>query len=434
MLYKNLKEADYELYRIIKLEEKQQNETLEFMETNNYCSTSTLEVNGSVLTNKYSSGGNLGNKHYGGTEYVDNIEKICKERALKLFKLDYNIWNVNVQSLTGYIANIAVYIGLAGKDGKIMKCKFIDNEYLFENEKETVENLLFKFITYKCNINEMINYHKFYEVIENFDPKIIVIEGNCNMNKLDYKVLRKISGSRYLMMNMSNISGIIAAELINSPFEYCDIVTSSTYNILRAPQCGMIFYKRNINGINIENLIESSVYPGLLGGPNNNLIGALAVALKQADTNEYHEYVSQILKNKNVLEFNLKQLGYKIINNDLDFYLVRICVEGLFSREFVCICQAVNISINEECIINNNLSNSFFLNFNTIAITTRGFKEPEMVITAKLINDVILYAKKIFEIGRHDFFELIKSNADFINLKNDVIKLTSTFKIPLFEL
>lgn len=449
VLHKNLKECDPEIYQLIKLEENRQKESIDLIASENYAPVSVLQANASVLTNKYSEG-RVGCRYYGGTENIDSIEKLCKERALKLFKLDPNVWGVNVQVLSGSIANFAVYTALAGKDGKIMGLDLpsgghLTHGYQTPKRKVSATSLFFNSKQYKCESNGLINYDKLRKDVEEFDPKILIIGGTAYVREFDYKLLRDIAGERYLMMDMAHISGFIASGLMEDPFKYCDVVTTTTHKILRGPRSGMIFYKRkSINGVNIEALIEAAVFPGLLGGPHNQKIGALAIAIKQADSYEYREYAAQTLKNAQVLANELKKLGYKILTDGTDCHIVMICLEDdVRASEVERLCELVNISVNKNCIVGDTSPlNPTGIRLGTPAVTSRGFKENDIITTVNFLHNAISLTKKFSKLSKNSngiinidlFNKLINENEEVIALRKNVINFASKFKIPHFEL
>lgn len=446
MLNKSLEQYDPEINSIILDEQKRQKESIELIASENFASVSVLQVNGSILTNKYSEG-KIGCRYYGGNENIDKLEKLCIERALKLFRLDPEIWGVNVQTLSGSAANMAVYIGVVGKDQKIMGLDLssgghLSHGYQTPTRKISASSLFFESHSYKCNDEGLIDYDQLEKEVEKVNPKLLIIGGSAYPREFNYKRLREIAGSRLLMMDMAHISGFIATQVMDNPFEYCDIVTTTTHKILRGPRSGMIFYKHKHQGVEIGKLIESAVFPGLQGGPHNQKIGALAVALKQAGEEEYCEYTKQVIKNAKILAEELKKYGFKILTDGTDCHIVMICLKGDCGNEVQRICELANISVNKNCIVGDKSPlRPSGLRLGTPAMTTRGLKEMDFVEVAKFIKEAIeittrLSNQCILENGKIDkqmFEKLANESEIIIDLKNRVIKFALQFDLPYFN-
>ncbi|KAM0681416.1 hypothetical protein GINT2_000618 [Glugoides intestinalis] len=451
LIYERLENYDPEIDNLIKAEEKRQRCSLNLIASENFTSVSVLQASGSILTNKYSEG-QIGNRYYGGNEFIDSIETVCKKRALELFNLDENIWDVNVQPLSGTGANFAVYTGLLGKDGKLMGLDLpsgghLSHGYQTQKKKISATSIFFTSKAYKNGSNGEIDYYLLEKEAAEFKPDLIVCGGSAYPHDFDYKKFREIAGEAYLMMDMAHISGFIASGRMNNPFEYCDVVTTTTHKLLRGPRSAMIFYKkilrRNGNEVNLKSLIDFAVFPGLHGGPHNQKIAALAVALKQAKSTEYIEYIEQVYQNAQLMASEFKKHGYKLYADGTKCHLILVCLEDIGGSFVEKLCELVNISINKNCIATDKKAlNPSAIRLGTPALTTRGFLENDFVQVCQFVHESILIAKDIFNSSEKNekgtvsmkiFLELAKTDLRVIELRGKVSSLASLFPIPRFN-
>lgn len=310
LLQQNLWDSDPELFELIKKEKHRQLSGLEMIASENFTSLPVLQCLSSCLHNKYSEG-LPGQRYYGGNIFIDQIEVLCQKRALEAYGLDPNEWGVNVQPYSGSPANFAVYTGVVEPNGRIMGLDLPDGGHLTHGfmtatKKISATSIFFTSMPYKVNPESgLIDYDKLADSARLFKPRLIVAGISCYSRCLDYKRFREIcdENDAYLFSDMAHVSGLVAAKLIPSPFEYSDIVSTTTHKTLRGPRAGIIFFRKGVRSVkkngekvyyDLESKINQAVFPGLQGGPHNNAIAAIATALKQATTPEFIKYQQQV--------------------------------------------------------------------------------------------------------------------------------------------
>ena len=417
LLKQTLKESDPELYHLIKNEKERQTCGLEMIASENFTSQAVLEVLGSCLTNKYSEG-YPNQRYYGGNVFIDKIELMCQSRALEVYGCDPDKWGVNVQPLSGSPANFAVFTGVVGPHGRIMGLDLPDGGHLTHGfytsaKKVSATSMFFESMPYKSDPETgLIDYDQLERTAKLFKPKLIIAGISCYPRFLDYKRFREICDSvgAYLMADMAHISGLVAGRVCPSPFEYADIVTSTTHKSLRGPRSGLIFYRKGVRSTNaktgaqtmydLENAINSAIFPGLQGGPHNSAIAGVATAMKQALTPEFRDYQQQIVSNAKRLADSLANRGYTIVTGGTDVHIVWVDlrnknVSGSIAARLL---EEVSIACNKNTVPGDlSALNPSGIRLGTPALTTRGMVEEHMDQVAAFIDEGVRLAVKLGE-------------------------------------
>lgn len=288
VLNQNLADSDAELYELIVKEKKRQLRGLEMIASENFTSVAVLHSLSTCLHNKYSEG-YPNARYYGGNEFIDQIELLAQRRALETYGLNSSNWGINVQPYSGSPANFEVYTALVGPHNRIMGLDLPDgghltHGYYTEKKKVSATSIFFESMPYKVDQETgLIDYDALAANVKLFKPKLIIAGISCYPRNLDYKRFRTIADSvnAILMGDMAHVSGLVAARVAPNPFEYCDVVTSTTHKTLRGPRAGVIFYRKGVKSVDAngkeilydyEEKINQAVFPGLQGGPHNNTI------------------------------------------------------------------------------------------------------------------------------------------------------------------
>ncbi|HBM46059.1 MAG: Serine hydroxymethyltransferase [Parcubacteria group bacterium GW2011_GWF2_38_76] len=386
---------DKEIQKLIKGEEVRQKKTMTLIASENFVSKDVLTALGSVLTNKYSEG-YPGKRYYGGQTYTDKIEILCQKRALKAFKLKEGEWAVNVQPLSGSPANLAVYLALVPQGEKIMGMSLDHGGHLTHGHKVSATGKIWKQVPYGVNKDsEVIDYEEIKNIAINEKPKIIVAGYTAYPRAVDFKKFREIADAcgAILMVDMSHFAGLVAGGAYQSPFQYADIVTTTTHKTLRGPRGAMIFSK--IDTREFPKLIDKAVFPGLQGGPHMNQVAATAVALKEAAAPEFKKYAKQVVANAKVLAEELSKRGWRIVSGGTDSHLILVDTwmggKGISGAEASAKLEKKGIIVNKNTIPGETRSpfDPSGIRLGTAAVTTRGAKEKNMVKIAQDIDNIL---------------------------------------------
>lgn len=386
---------DKEIEKLIKREKERQASVVNLIASENFVSDDVLEALGSELTNKYAEG-YPGKRYYGGNEIIDEVEILCQNRALKLFKLNAKNWAVNVQALSGSPANLAVYSALVPLGKKIMGMSLAHGGHLTHGQKVSFTGNAWKGLSFGLDKKtERINYEELLTAAMIDKPDIIVAGFTAYPRKIDFKKFREIAdlSGAILMVDMSHFAGLVAGGAYPSPFKYADVVTTTTHKTLRGPRAALIFSKRDER--NFPEKIDKAVFPGLQGGPHMNAIVAVAVALGEAETPVFKEHAKQVIKNAQTLAVELKKRGWRIISGGTDSHLVLVDVwkngAGISGKEASERLEKEGIIVNKNAIPFDTRSpfDPSGIRLGTAAETTRGMKEKDMVKLAERIDKIL---------------------------------------------
>lgn len=398
---------DKEIKNLIVKEYERQNTHIELIASENFVSQEVLDAQGSILTNKYAEG-YPHKRYYGGCEVVDEIEALAIARCTKLFNCKY----ANVQPHSGSSANMASYRALLKPRDRILGMSLSSGGHLTHGMNLNFSGMDYECLNYGVNPETgLIDYDEVLKLTLEFKPKLIVAGASAYSRFIDFRKFREICDrvGALLMVDMAHIAGLVAVKLHPSPFPYADIVTSTTHKTLRGPRGGIIL----TNNEEIAKKVDKIIFPGIQGGPLMHVIAAKAICFYEALQPEFKVYPEQVLKNAKVLATNLELLGYKIISGGTDNHLLLVDIKSscnLTGKEAESILDSVNITCNKNTIPNDQ-EKPFVtsgLRLGTAAMTTRGFKEKEMIKVAILIDAALKY--------RYDLNKLAEIKQEVINL------------------
>ena len=359
---------------------------IELIASENIVSPAVMTAMGTCLTNKYAEG-YPGKRYYGGCYAVDVVEEIARKRACELFGCNY----ANVQPHSGANANLAAFFALVKPGDTVLGMNLAHGGHLSHGSPVNISGKYFNIVSYGLDDEtETINYDKLMETAKACQPKLIVAGASAYPRDIDFAKFREVADAvgAYLMVDMAHIAGLVAAGVHPSPVPYADVVTTTTHKTLRGPRGGMILCREEL-----AKAIDKAVFPGTQGGPLMHIIAAKAVALGEALTEEYAAYQQQIVKNAAALCEGLLARGIKIVSGGTDNHLMLLDLTdtGLTGKELEHYLDEVHITANKNTIPNDPQSPfvTSGLRIGTPAVTTRGFKEPEMALIAGWIADII---------------------------------------------
>lgn len=403
--------TDKKIFDLINLEDKRQKSVINLIASENYVSSEVLSALGSVLTNKYSEG-YPGKRYYGGNSIIDEIDQLCQKRALDLFKLNSNEWAVNVQAMSGSPANFAVFYALlpifnpeknVTRRGKIMGMSLDQGGHLTHGQKVSATGTIWDSVLYGVDKKtETLDYEAIKKQAISEKPDIIVSGYTAYPRMINWKKMREIADEcgAFLMVDMSHISGLVAGEVYESPFLYADVVTTTTHKTLRGPRSALIFSK--VDNRDLTTKINKAIFPGLQGGPHNNQIAAVAVALKEASSASFKKYAKSIIDNAKTLSDELSKLGWRIVSGGTDTHLILIDVwnegkksskgvGGISGKQAEKILEKNGIIVNKNTIPYDTRSpfDPSGIRIGTAAETTRGKKSSNFKDIARKIDSIL---------------------------------------------
>nr|DAD40867.1 TPA_asm: hypothetical protein HUJ06_015190 [Nelumbo nucifera] len=403
-----LEEVDPDIANIIELEKARQWKGLELIPSENFTSVSVMQAVGSIMTNKYSEG-YPGARYYGGNEYIDMAESLCQKRALEAFGLDPAKWGVNVQSLSGSPANFQVYTALLKPHERIMALDLphgghLSHGYQTDTKKISAVSIFFETMPYRLNESTgYIDYDQLEKSATLFRPKLIVAGASAYARLYDYARIRKVCDKQkaILLADMAHISGLVAASVIPSPFEYADIVTTTTHKSLRGPRGAMIFFRKGVKEVNKQG--------------------------QEAMTPEYKAYQEQVLSNCSKFAQSLVEKGYELVSGGTENHLVLVNLKnkGIDGSRVEKVLELVHIAANKNTVPGDvSAMVPGGIRMGTPALTSRGFVEEDFVKVADFFDTAVKLAVKIKAETKgtklKDFLATIQTSA---NVQSEISKL-----------
>lgn len=427
-MYELIKNSDKELYDALIGETQRQTEKIELIASENFASPEVMEAQGSVLTNKYAEG-YPGKRYYGGCEWVDVAEDLARDRLKELFGAEY----VNVQPHSGASANIAVYFSFINYGDKVMGLSLDHGGHLTHGSMVNFSGKFFNFTPYYLNKEtERIDYNEVEDLAKKNKPKLITVGASAYSREIDYSAFRQIADKvgAFLFADIAHPAGLIAKGHLQSPIPYCDVVASTTHKTMRGPRGGMILLGKDFEnpfGIvapksgrvkNMGEIIDSWVMPGMQGGPLMHVIAAKAVSFKEALSEEFGLYTTQVIKNAKTMAAELVAKDYKVISGGTDNHsmLVDLRNKDITGKDAEIALDKAGITCNKNAVPYDTQPPlvTSGIRLGTPAMTTRGMKEDDMKTIVEFIDKVI---------ANHKNEDMLKS------IKNEVKNFCSPFPL-----
>lgn len=384
---------DSKVFDIIEKEKHRQDTTVELIASENFVSENVLKAVGSCLTNKYSEGypanhksGSKG-RYYGGCEYIDELEEYCCDMWRKVFNTDYH---VNVQPHSGSSANLAAYMSVLKPGDTILAMSLNNGGHLTHGSSVNFSGKLFNMKFYDVDAEGFIDFNDVKSKAEEFRPKLILAGASAYSRIIDFEKFAEIAKSvgAYFMVDMAHIAGLIAAGDHPSPFGLADIITTTTHKTLRGPRGGLIFCKPEL-----AKKVDSTIFPGTQGGPLEHVIAGKAVAAEEACTEEFKNYIHDVVGNCKAMCDEFISMGYKIVTGGTDnhLFLVDLTATGLTGKEVQDELDKHHITLNKNCVPTETRSpqQASGVRIGTAAMTTKGYKKNDFIKVAHDIDKVI---------------------------------------------
>lgn len=406
---------DPELWEAVQQEVRRQEDHIELIASENYTSPRVMEMQGSVLTNKYAEG-YPGKRYYGGCEYVDIAEELARKRAKQLFQADY----VNVQPHSGSQANASAYMAMMQPGDTLLAMDLSNGGHLTHGAKVNFSGKLYQAVHYGlCPDTEEIDYNQAADLAKQYRPKVVVAGFSAYSRIVDWQKFREIADQvgAYFFVDMAHVAGLIAVGLYPSPVNIADVTTTTTHKTLRGPRGGIILAKGNEN---LEKKLNASNFPGLQGGPLMHVIAAKAIAFKEALNPNFKVYQQQVLDNARAMAAVIMERGYKVVSGGTDnhMFLINLIAQDITGKDAEEALGFANITVNKNTVPGEKRSPFITsgLRIGTPAMTTRGFKITEAQEIANWICDILddMHNKQTIE-----------------KIKNKVIELCRQF--PVYE-
>lgn len=384
---------DSKVFDIIQKEKHRQDTTVELIASENFVSENVLKAVGSCLTNKYSEGypanhksGSKG-RYYGGCEYIDELEEYCCDMWSKVFNTDYH---VNVQPHSGSSANLAAYMSVLKPGDTILAMSLNNGGHLTHGSSVNFSGKLFNMKFYDVDEDGFIDFNDVKNKAEEFLPKLILAGASAYSRIIDFEKFAEIAKSvgAYFMVDMAHIAGLVAAGDHPSPFGLADIITTTTHKTLRGPRGGLIFCKPEL-----AKKVDSTIFPGTQGGPLEHVIAGKAVAAEEACTEEFKNYIHDVVGNCKAMCDEFISMGYKIVTGGTDnhLFLVDLTATGLTGKEVQDELDKHHITLNKNCVPTETRSpqQASGVRIGTAAMTTKGYKKDDFIKVAHDIDKVI---------------------------------------------
>ena len=384
---------DSKVFDIIEKEKHRQDTTVELIASENFVSENVLKAVGSCLTNKYCEGypadhksGSKG-RYCGGCEYIDELEEYCCDMWRKVFNTDYH---VNVQPHSGSSANLAAYMSVLKPGDTILAMSLNNGGHLTHGSSVNFSGKLFNMKFYDVDAEGFIDFNDVKNKAEEFRPKLILAGASAYSRIIDFEKFAKIAKSvgAYFMVDMAHIAGLIAAGDHPSPFGLADIITTTTHKTLRGPRGGLIFCKPEL-----AKKVDSTIFPGTQGGPLEHVIAGKAVAAEEACTEEFKNYIHDVVGNCKAMCDEFISMGYKIVTGGTDnhLFLVDLTATGLTGKEVQDELDKHHITLNKNCVPTETRSpqQASGVRIGTAAMTTKGYKKEDFIKVAHDIDKVI---------------------------------------------